>query len=258
MPNIDVCGLVTREVKYGENSRILTVLAKDIGKVSVLASRARTNRSGLLTATQLFAYSNFTLFKGRENSLMKMNEGEVIEPFSEIRNSLDNMAYASYFCDIANHICTDGTEENEQLGLLLRVLKRLSVREENTADSLKAECVYLFRALSIAGFTPNCNGCAVCGKTESIKFFDIRNGVFLCRNCFGKLGQNTVEISGAMYNTINYIVSSNVNRMFSFSLGEKSLRYLADVGEAYARNQLEYDFKTLKYLNNVRALNSFK
>mgnify|MGYP007087051357 CR=1 FL=1 len=29
MPNIDVCGLVTREVKYGENSRILTVLAKD-------------------------------------------------------------------------------------------------------------------------------------------------------------------------------------------------------------------------------------
>ena len=30
MPNIDVCGLVTREVKYGENSRILTVLAKDI------------------------------------------------------------------------------------------------------------------------------------------------------------------------------------------------------------------------------------
>lgn len=91
MPNIDVCGLVTREVKYGENSRILTVLAKDIGKVSVLASRARTNRSGLLTATQLFAYSNFTLFKGRENSLMKMNEGEVIESFSEIRNSLDNM-----------------------------------------------------------------------------------------------------------------------------------------------------------------------
>lgn len=89
MPNIDVCGLVTREVKYGENSRILTVLAKDIGKVSVLASPVREpTRSGLLTATQLFAYSNFTLFKGRENSLMKMNEGEVIESFSEIRNSL--------------------------------------------------------------------------------------------------------------------------------------------------------------------------
>ena len=39
MPIIDVCGLATREVKYGENSRILTVLAKDRGKVSVLASR---------------------------------------------------------------------------------------------------------------------------------------------------------------------------------------------------------------------------
>ena len=254
MPNIDVCGLVTREVKYGENSRILTVLAKDIGKVSVLASRARTNRSGLLTATQLFAYSNFTLFKGRENSLMKMNEGEVIESFSEIRNSLDNMAYASYFCDIANHICTDGTEENELLGLLLRVLKRLSVKEENTAESLKAECVFLFRALSIAGFAPNCDGCASCGKNENIKFFDIQNGVFLCGNCSAKPRQNTVEITSAMYNTIDYIVSSEINRVFSFSLGEKSLRYLAGVGEACVRTQLEYDFKTLKYLNNVRDL----
>ena len=57
-----------------------------------------------------------------------------------------------------------------------------------------------------------------------------------------------------MYNTIDYIVSSEIKRVFSFSLGEKSLRYLAGVGEACVRNQLEYDFKTLKYLNNVRDL----
>ena len=75
MPVIEVNGVVTREVRYGENSRILTVLAEDAGKISVLAGRARTNRSGLLTATQLFSYSNFSLFKGRENSLLKLNEG---------------------------------------------------------------------------------------------------------------------------------------------------------------------------------------
>lgn len=92
---------------------------------------------------------------------MKMNEGEVIESFSEIRNSLDNMAYASYFCDIANHICTDGTEENELLGLLLRVLKRLSVKEENTAESLKAECVFSFPCAFNSG---------VCAKLRRLRF----------------------------------------------------------------------------------------
>ena len=91
-------------------------------------------------------------------------------------------------------------------------------------------------------------------KNENIKFFDIQNGIFLCGNCSAKPRQNTVEITSAMYNTIDYIVSSEIKRVFSFSLGEKSLRYLAGVGEACVRNQLEYDFKTLKYLNNVRDL----
>ena len=224
MPNIDVCGLVTREVKYGENSRILTVLAKDIGKVSVLASRARTNRSGLLTATQLFAYSNFTLFKGRENSLMKMNEGEVIESFSEIRNSLDNMAYASYFCDIANHICTDGTEENELLGLLLRVLKRLSVKEENTAESLKAECVFLFRALSIAGFAPNCDGCASCGKNENIKFYN-QNGINLIGGS-GAIDSTSLE-KGTMLSigTVYAEKNQGIGIRLNITPSDKSVQY---------------------------------
>ena len=32
MPVIEVNGVVTREVRYGENSRILTVLAEDAGE----------------------------------------------------------------------------------------------------------------------------------------------------------------------------------------------------------------------------------
>lgn len=259
MPNIDVSGLVTREVKYGENSRILTVLSKDFGKISVLASRARTNRSGLLTATQLFAYSNFSLFKGRGNSLLKMNEGEVLNTFSEIRNSLDKMAYASYFCDITNYICTDEMEENEMLALLLNVLYMLDKDDCNEKEQRKLEVIFLFRALLIAGFSPNCSGCSNCQSENDIIYFDKSRGGFVCKNCRLEKSHaggmyNISEVNNSIYNAIKYIVSADNKQVFAFDMSEKSLKYLAEIGEDYLRLQLEHDFRTLDYLKNVREL----
>ena len=249
MANIDLRGVVTRETKYGENSRILTVIAKDRGKVSVLASRARSNRSGVLSATQLFCYSDFEVFQGRENSLMRLNEGETIETFSGLRSSLDKMAYASYFCDIANSLCVEGTEQNEILRLLLNAMSRLDKEDESGA--LRIESVFLFRALREAGFAPDCDGCA-CGDIEHIKWLIPTDGVFCCDKCLnGRVG---IEVNPTLYNVITYIVNSNLASSFSFRLGENSLKYLAFVAEEYMRIQIEKDLKTLDYLRNVREL----
>lgn len=252
MPNIDVSGLVTREVKYGENSRILTVLGKDSGKVSVLASRARTNRSGLLTATQLFAYSDFTLFKGRDGTLLKLNEGEVISAFSNIRTSLEKMAYASYFCDIINQLCHEGNEENELLSLILNMLYLLD-RDDCTAEkAVKIRAVFQFRALAAAGFAPACDGCAECGG-EAVRYFSRSGGVFYCDKCKGH-GNALSEVSQGIFNAIKFITTADSRQILAFNLSAAAMEYLADVGEEFVRTQLEHDFKTLDYLKNVIAL----
>lgn len=252
MPNIEAAGIVLREVKYGENSRILTVLAKDIGKISVLAGRSRSNRSGMLVATQLFSYSNFTLFKGRENSLLKLNEAEVVSAFGDIRLSLDKIAYASYFCDIANHICADGAEENELLRLLLNIMFKLS-KTAKAEEYLKLEAVFLLRAAACAGLAPSCGGCAACGSETNIKTFSLSDGVFRCADCSDKSGV-CMEINDALYKAVCFIESAEDRHMFSFSMGVKALEYLVSVAEEYMRVQLERDFKTLDYLRNVRTL----
>lgn len=252
MPNIDITGLVTREVKYGENSRILTVLGKDCGKVSVLASRARTNRSGLLTATQLFSYSDFTLFKGRDGSLLKLNEGEVISAFSNIRNSLEKMAYASYFCDIINQICREGAEENELLSLILNMLYLLDRDDCTAKKAVKIRAVFQFRALAAAGFAPDCEGCAECGSSNA-QYFSRSGGVFYCEKC-REHGVALSEVSEGIFNAIKFITTADSRHILAFSLSDAAMQYLASIGEEFVRTQLEHDFKTLDYLKNVIAL----
>ncbi|MBQ3573434.1 MAG: recombination protein O N-terminal domain-containing protein, partial [Clostridia bacterium] len=61
MAIIDAEGIVTKETKYGDTSRILTVVTKELGKISILAGNVRKGKSGLLGATSLFSHSRFTL-----------------------------------------------------------------------------------------------------------------------------------------------------------------------------------------------------
>lgn len=252
MANIDLRGIVTREVKYSENSRILTVLSKDMGKVSILAGRSRLSRSGALIATQLFCYSEFEVFKNRESSMLRLNEADVIEPFAGLRSSLDKMAYASYFCDIANHLCYEGTEQNGILRLLLNSLSKLN--EDDGNGALKIESVYLLRALREAGFAPDCDGC-VCGSGGEITLLCPSDGVFCCGSCAAeKEGKYCIEINDTLYKAISYIVTSGDAAAFSFSLGKNSMRYLAEVAESYMTAQIEKQLKTLDYLKMVRDL----
>ena len=62
-------GLVLREVEYKDADKLLTVLTRDRGKLTVRARGVRSRSSRLKSGCQLLAYSEFTLFENR-NSLV--------------------------------------------------------------------------------------------------------------------------------------------------------------------------------------------
>ena len=73
---VETEGIVTKEVKYGETSRIITIITKDFGKISAIANNVRTGKSRLLAGLSLFVYSDFVLYegKGKSSSLYRINE----------------------------------------------------------------------------------------------------------------------------------------------------------------------------------------
>ncbi len=246
-------GIVTREVKYGDSSRILTVLTSRFGKISVLAGGVRTNRSGLLGATQLFSHVSFQLFRSRETGLYKINSGELLTSFSSLRNSLDKMAYASYFCDIANTVIQENAPDEPQMRLLLNTLYLLD-RDKLPASQIKS--VFEFRTLSLQGLLPDFSGCASCGALSPSYFSPERGGAF-CASCAEKQPDDSpacIHAGEATLKTIAYINCAEDKKVFSFSLPDANLSYLSDLGEYFIEYFLERHFKTLDYLKKVQTL----
>lgn len=250
MALINADGIVTKETKYGDTSRILTVITKELGKISVLAGNARRSKSGLLSSTALFAYSRFTLFKGGSSSMYKLNECELLTSFSPLRESLEGLAFASYFCDISNTVVQEDSPEPEQATLLLRALYMLC--GENP-DFEKIKSVFEFKTLSICGLLPNLSGCADCKSTSNLVALSPKDGCVYCQKCRHK-HEESLEINDGILAAIAYISLALEKKEFSFNMSEKSIKYLSTLGEVCIQTLLEKNFKTLDYLRRVTAL----
>lgn len=247
---VEATGIVTREIKYGDSSRILTVITKELGKISVLAGGARSNKSGLLSLTQLFTYGEFTLFQGRGKGLYKINSGDVVHSFANLRNSLEAMAYASYFCEIANRVIPEDAPDPEQMQLLLNALYLLS---EGKLPKEHIKGVYEFRTLAIQGLLPDFSVCT-CGKAEEIVCFDPKENVVYCKGCVHTAPERAVTPGKAVMEALSYVFSADPKKVFSFHLSEPSCTYLSRLGEYCIELQLEKHLKTLDYLKSVCAL----
>lgn len=250
MSVVEATGIVTREVKYGDTSRILTVLTREFGKISVLAGGVRTNKSGMLASTQLFSYTTFNLFKGRDKSLYKINSGEVINSFSNIKNSLEAMAYASYFCEMANWIIQEEAPDENQLSLLLNTMYVLS---ENKLPYQFIKAVYEFRTLGIQGFTPTLDICINCDTHSELCYLDLTRCGAYCKTC-GQAIDGAVNTGEGVLDAIRYITTAEAKKIFAFKLGDKAMEYLSRLGEYLIEVYLEKHFKTLDYLKNVISL----
>ena len=244
-------GIITKEVKYGETSRIVTLITKDFGRISAIANNVRTGKSRLLSGLSLFVYSEIVLYEGKgKNGLFRINEINVIEPFKSIRESIDKMAYASYFSDVTNKTVTENSPDDELLRLLLNTLYVLNT---DGADFELLKAVFEIKTSQICGYAPSLSCCGKCGSEESIQYLDPIGGNGCCKKC-GALLKSSLILNNTILNLWNYILDSGLKQGISVKAEKDVIEYLSSLTEKYLSVQLDYEFKTLKFLKNVLAV----
>ncbi len=238
--------MITKEVKYGEGSKIVTVITEDMGKISAITSRTKSGKGKYIPSLQLFSYSRLVLFKGSEKGLYHINESDIIEPFKEIREDLIKIIYASYFGDVANRVTVENETDKEFLRLLLNIFYALSKRE----DYDKIKTVFEWKTAALEGYAPYFESCGDCGG-EQVLYLDIAHGRGLCQSC-GENISGVVKMNRDFIMAVKYICEADFSKMLSFDMSEKMLEYLNQISEIYLQTHLDYKFKTLDYLKKMK------
>ncbi len=262
-------GLIVREVAYGEADKILTVLTKEKGKITVYAKGVRHFKNRYQATAQLMSYNEFVLYT--RNDFYYLKEAYVIENFYTIRQDLDRFALAQYFLEVAGDVCVEGESQEEMLQLLLNSLYLLT-KKEKPLPLIKG--VFELRTMVENGWMPALDRCEECGKTAEKYYFDLPGGVLCCPAC-RKTIQNTVVpprgedgvesryasysdfvevVEGAVLDALRYVERAERSRIFAFTLEPKALQRFATVCERYLLNQLERGFSTLQFYHSLKNI----
>ena len=126
MRTYKVEGIVLKRRNLGEADRILTILSKELGKITVKAPGVRRIPSRRSSHVELLNLSQFTLYSGSKTFLPIVTEAQTFEDFSSIKSDLRKIGLALYICELINGLCADNQENRGVFIHLKTVLLELS------------------------------------------------------------------------------------------------------------------------------------
>lgn len=241
MTKITASGLVIREQSIGESDKLITVLTARYGLVRAFSRGAKKTKSKKLAATSLLAYSDFCFRKTKD--AYSVDEALVKEVFFELRQDVEKMALAQYFCELANEFCEEDYESEEVLRLFLNALWLLK-NNKKSPEFIKA--VTELRLMSLSGYMPALLGCDRCGTYESeVMYFSPESGKIYCGDCL-PMGQRYC-VNASVVQAMRHVSLSDFERIFSFTLKDEAQKIFSELCEGYLLHKTQRKFKTLDF-----------
>ena len=240
-------GLVLREQTVGESDRLITVLTRSDGVLRAFARGARNMRNKSASATQTLSYSDFAIFRGREADVI--DSADVKKVFFGLRNDLNRLTLAQYFCELAVALAPQEGSGEAYLRLLLNAMHLL---EQETRPYRIIKAAVEMRMMTLSGYMPDLVGCSCCGEYEHTHMMlALKGGNLICGDCWHNDGSPVLPLSPGVLAALRHTIYAPFPKLFSFELSEEGQKSLEIAAERYVTTQLERNFKTLDFYRRV-------
>lgn len=237
-------GLIIREQTVGESDKLVTVITEDFGLIKAFVRRAKTIKSQNLSATSLFAYSEFSLYRSKEAYVI--DNATSIEVFFNLRSDIETLSLAQYFAQLA---CFLGTEEQPMPGMLRLLLNALYLLCQGKKSHPLIKATVELRMLALGGYMPDLTACYRCGTYESeIMYFDMEEACIYCKDCYRN---NAVELPLAVVTAMRFICFVDLVKVFSFNLSEENMALLCSTVEKYLLSRIDGRLTTLEFYKTI-------
>ncbi len=248
MNQITVTGMVLSATPIGEYDKRVVILTKERGKIAAFARGVRKPNSSLAGAVNPFSFGQFEMYEGRTSYTLA--SASISNYFAELREDVEAAYYGFYFMDIANYYAKEANNETVLLKLLYQTFRALS---KNNIQRLLIRYIFELKAVSINGEAPQVFQCVVCGDKERPAVFSVKRGGLVCTQCRKDIADGMKLNTSTLY-TLQYIVSSPVEKLYTFAVSELVLKELGKVIGRYMDVYVDKRFKSLEILEQLTHL----
>ncbi len=172
----EVTGIIVSEMDYGETSKILNVLTKEHGVISVISKGCRNLKSPLRSVSTKLTYGIFQIYY-KKDKLSILSDVDILNNFKNIKTDIYKISAVSYIIDLALQVI----KESNYLVFDIVISSLLKI-EENFDVKTIINIVEL-KFLENLGVLPILDSCAICGNKTSIVTISGNSGGYICKNC---------------------------------------------------------------------------
>lgn len=244
-----VTGMVLSGTPVGDYDKRLVILTKERGKIAAFARGARRPKSSLLAASEPFTFGEFRLYRGRDS--YTISTVEVSNYFSGLREELEDIYMGMYFCEVADYFTRENLDAREVLKLLYQSLRALKVP---SLDRRLVRSIYEMKMIAVNGEAPRLFACMGCGRKDGLFYFYPEKAGILCEECYQGApyhGRGAVRISGTAAYTLQRIVASGVEKLYTFTVSDAVRKELSEVVGTYFADVTDREFASAKLLDTL-------
>ncbi|SRR5581483_2530144 len=181
MPLLKTPAITLKSRKWGEADRIVTFYTLRLGKVRGIARGARRLKSRFGGALEPFVSCDLNVFEKAGDSLFRISQVDIREPFTKLREDLALMSAAARMVNLVAAITPEGDPDSRIFDTLAGGLRSL----QDSHDAPLTALLFQIRLLGLTGFKPQIDQCAACGNTRLAgePQFCPASGGLLCSLC---------------------------------------------------------------------------
>lgn len=243
-----VTGMILSATPIGEYDKRIVLLTKEKGKLSAFARGARRPTCQLAGATAPCTFGTFAIYEGRTSNTI--HSVEVQNYFAELRMDIEAAYYAFYFLEFADYYAREGSDEREMLKLLYQTMRILT---KKTIPLSLVRYIFELKAVTINGEGPQVFQCISCGDKERRIFFSVKKGGLVCEKCKAGVSDAVPLHTSTLY-AMQYIVSSSIEKLYTFTLSEEVCDEFGKLMERYLDVYVDRKFKSLEVLEQINSL----
>ena len=239
---VTLTGMILSATPIVEYDKGIVILTRERGKISAFAKGARRQNSMLMGVTNPFAFGEFMLYEGRTSyNVMQAN---ISNYFMELSADLEGAYYGLYFMEFADYYAKEHNDETMMLKLLYQSLRAL-VSKKIPYPLIRV--VFELKTLVINGEYPEVFACVCCGSKEHGVVFSSKQHGIVCSQC-ESLAKDKIQIDSSTLYTLQFIISSPIEKLYTFTVSEEVLWKLQKIMKQYIGMYVEKKFKSLEIL----------
>jgi len=178
--------IVLKKLNFGDTSRIITLFAKDYGRLSVLAKGVRDPKSKFGPVLDTFNHLQVVVYKKEGRDLHLLSQCDLLTRFDGLTRDLNQLGCAMAVLDLVSATSHYDEEGAVLFAALLETLKAIDAAGDTQGPML----YFQTRLLFLLGFQPDLTCCITCKLPVDPVDSGTKNRIFrltgdgiLCHRC---------------------------------------------------------------------------